>query len=105
MKINTLLDIAYQSPLTGGDAVISARVILGIDPDVENERRTKSEYVKPIQTNPTINNIRIFPNPANNILYIVLDNSIDGMSSVDIFDLTGKVVYRTNINATLKLKN
>ncbi len=99
-----LVDIAYQSPLTGGDAVISARVILGIDPDVENENRMKSTFTKPNPPIHTYSTIRVFPNPANDKLYIVFDNTNEGMATVEMFDLTGKLVYQTTINATIKLQ-
>ena len=99
-----MVDIAYQSPQTGGDAVISARVILGIDPfitDDDSIGQTKSIKNQEVATNSTI---KVYPNPANDKLYIKLDNTMDGMANVEFFDLTGKLIYNTTINAAIKLQ-
>jgi len=46
----------------------------------------------------------IYPNPANDKLYIELDNTTDGSAKVEFYDLTGKLCYSTSINTTLKLQ-
>ena len=100
----TLIDIAYQSALTGGDAVISARVILGILPLIDDfeEPLTKSMIKKENAVN--TQNIKVYPNPAYDKLYIMLDGTMDGMTKIEMFDLTGKLIYNTSINAAIKLQ-
>jgi len=100
----TLLEIANQHTLTAGDAVISARVILGIDPfitDDDSIGQTKSIRNQEIAEKSAI---KVYPNPANDKLYIELDNTMDGMANVEFYDLTGKLIYNTTVNAAKKLQ-
>ena len=100
----TLIDIAHQSTLTGGDAVVSARVILGIEPIMIREAYHPKAIIdrQDIETALTI---KVYPNPANDKIYIMPDDLMDGMATVEIFDLTGKIVYNTTINTAIKLQS
>ena len=100
----TLAAIAYQSPLTGGDAVVSARVILGVDPIMKREVYHPKAIIN-LQDTETALTIKVYPNPANDKIYIMPDDLMDGMATVEIFDLTGKIVYNTTINAAIKLQS
>jgi len=100
----TLVDIAYQSTLTGGDAVVSARVILGIDP-IMNRETYHPKAISDNQDIETALTIKVYPNPVNDKIYIMPDDLMDGMATVEIFDLTGKLVYNTTINAAIKLQS
>jgi len=57
-----------------------------------------------ISENSTNSNIEIYPNPASDILYIKgINNSI-----IEIYDMTGKMVYNqayTDDNLTINLNN
>jgi len=85
-----------------GDAVYTARVMLNLDPTDLN-----MEYAKPpVHNQPIIteNTVKVYPNPANDRLYIALDGAIDGIANVDFYDLSGKLIYNTTINAVEKLQ-
>ena len=98
----TLVNIAMQSPLTGGDAVYSARVILGIDPLQYNLDYTKPP-VHPIKTD-TKAKTKVYPNPACDQLSIELSATIEGMAGIEIYNLDGKLCYQTLINAAQQLQ-
>ena len=98
-----LYDMAYLDPNTNGDAVYTARVILGID--VIN--KVDNNQPKPINHQDNVINsasIKVYPNPANDRLYIALDGAIDGTANVEFYDLSGKLIYNTTINAIEKLQ-
>ncbi len=42
------------------------------------------------------NDISVYPNPTNGLLYLSVGDDIVGASSLEVFDITGKVVYRNN---------
>lgn len=93
----TLVNIALQSPLTGGDAVFSARVMLGIDPIISNmDYVTTPGHNAMFDENSTI---KVYPNPANEVLYIETDKETEGMLTVEIFNTTANLIYSKNINA------
>ncbi|MEI6823211.1 MAG: T9SS type A sorting domain-containing protein [Bacteroidota bacterium] len=48
--------------------------------------------------------IKVYPNPANDMLYIEFDNMEDCIAKVKFYDITGKLHYSTSINTTLKLQ-
>ena len=75
-QINTLADIAYLDPITDGDAVYTARVMLNLNPDNTNE--LKSMYYSPNDNKPqiTVNNVRIYPNPAKKQFTVEFTNAI-----------------------------
>ena len=100
-----LVNIAYQSPLTGGKGVYGARVILGIYIDTSDNMMSKS-LIQPNNNNKIsgTSDIKVYPNPANNLLYIEFDNITDGIAKIEFYDLTGKLHYSTSINTSLKLQ-
>ncbi|MEI6823209.1 MAG: T9SS type A sorting domain-containing protein [Bacteroidota bacterium] len=101
----SLVNIAYQSTFTGGKGVYGARVILGIDIDTLDNILPKSLIHQDINKKMTgTSDIKVYPNPANNMLYIEFDNMTDGIAKVEFFDMTGKLHYSTSINTTLKLQ-
>lgn len=80
-----------------GDAVYSARVMLGIDPIINS-----MDYVTAPEHNATVDensSIRVYPNPANEVLYIETDKETEGMLTVEIFNTTAMLIYSKNINA------
>ena len=92
-----IVNIAMQTLFTGGDAVYSARVILGIDPLQYNLDYAKSpEYNADVIEN---SKIKVYPNPANEVLYIETDKETEGMLTVEIFNTTANLIYSKNINA------
>ena len=59
--------IALQSPILGGDAVYSARVMLGITPSSANAVKRMNQNV----TTTAISSVgSIYPNPAKDMAYL-----------------------------------
>ncbi len=100
-----LYNIAMQSPLTGGNAVYNARAILDISV-TDNFQTNNNTFLLPLVKPQVSNysNIKIYPNPANDKLFIQLDDTMNGMAIIEINDLTGKLIYNTSINADFKLQ-
>ena len=88
--------------LFGGDAVYSARVILGIDPLQYNLDYAKPP-VRPILTD-TKAKAKVYPNPACDQLSIELSTTTEGIASIEIYNLNGKLCYQTYINASQQLQ-
>jgi len=91
---SVLEDIAYLEPLIAGSAVYSARVMLGINPILNNGSRMA-------QTPNTANNYAgvIYPNPTKEMAY--LDYSLnEGISAViNIYNITGIHIKSYTINS------
>ncbi|MEW6469640.1 MAG: PKD domain-containing protein [Bacteroidota bacterium] len=82
----TLLSIASQDPVTNGDAVYSARVMLKFDPVANTGFRTQQD-----QTNANLAvESTVYPNPTTGLVYY--DYSlVEGEQGVfEIYDLLGK---------------
>jgi hypothetical protein len=94
----TLFNIANQLPFYGGEAVYSARVILGLDPTNLN-----LDYVKgPDKPNDNFinsNKVRVYPNPAINSINIVFETLIDKNAIFELYDFSGKQILNTTIKA------
>ncbi|MFZ4401636.1 MAG: T9SS type A sorting domain-containing protein [Bacteroidales bacterium] len=86
-----------------GDAVFSARVMLGINPLIGNASFNKStpDIGNAILASSSVN---VYPNPANNTLYIELDAISEESAIIDIYDLNGRLCYHTSINCMQKLQ-
>ena len=87
-----------MTPYIGGDAVYSARVILGIDPDDDG-----MDYRFALQDNEqtTKNGVKIYPNPAKNsitIEFIKEENNFEN-AYFEIYGIIG------NKLASIKLSN
>ena len=98
----TLVNIAYQLPSKGGDAVFSARVILGIDPIDKDDHQVIPINNQANTVNPLT--INVYPNPANDKLYIVPNQVVEGMATVEIYNMNGKLSYSTTINIAQKVE-
>jgi hypothetical protein len=99
-----LVNIAYQLPSTGGNAVFSARVMLGIDPIIGNISYAKSIHDNESNKISSTTSINVYPNPANNTLHIELDAISEESATIDIYDLNGRLCYHTSINCKQKLQ-
>ena len=100
-----LLGEAGVRSFEGGDAVYSARVILGIDPLQYNLDYAILPDHKPMVTDDDVAKLKIYPNPANEILNIELSNIIEGSATIEIYDLNGKLCYYKVINTSQKLQS
>ena len=98
----TLYSIARQTPYEGGDAVYTARIMIGFEPDVHGVayRLQKPEKVE------TDNDLRLYPNPAADRVIIEFTN--DNFEKVDallqVYSITGKLVYKTTFSTINSFK-
>jgi len=92
-SLQTLWQIASLTPWIGGEAVYTARIILGFDPD---EHGLPYRYAR----NDTINENKlssfIYPNPANNEIIIEF-NHFPGKFQILFTNLLGQEVLNRNI--------
>ena len=93
---STLLSIAFQSPIDGGDAVYSARVMLGIDPNNSSNRIMLNDY----ETN-LVNEIKrakVYPNPNNGTMQVYYSLQEGKKGEFVLYELTGRKIktYRLN---------
>lgn len=93
----TLYNIALLSPFKGGEAVYIARVLLGIDPtDMFPDSR-----IAPVKDNvqfEELNNsfgLTIYPNPANEVVRLELEDAPDQGYELAVFNVTGTQVLST----------
>lgn len=100
LQDTTLSAIAAQNPISGGPAVYTARVMLGVNYDdfgpEEESRLETSPSEKPKY-------IRVYPNPASdelNIDYSLGDNEIGFLS---ITDLLGRELIKEKLYSSQKL--
>ena len=74
------------------------------DINVSGQCHTKSIDQIIDNVNRSNNIIEVYPNPAKDELSIQFDNVIEGTAIIELFDLTGKLIYNTSINTDLKLQ-
>lgn len=91
-----LLAIAYLTPYSGGDAVYTARVLLNINPDDAG-----LDFAKPALGKTQAekeNPVKVFPNPAKNILNIQFEETIKADAQIHIYNNMGSLVLSAEIN-------
>lgn len=95
-QINILMPIAYADPVDGGEAVYAARVLLGIDPD----GNVKYEDDNTAFSGTSRQWLKIFPNPAKDILNVVCD--IESSEIVlNLYSITGVLVFHAEQRNTV----
>jgi hypothetical protein len=99
-EYNTLYNIAVQNPVIAGNAVYSARVMLGIDgSNTVSSSNRMAENHPDNGTSPVVG--KLYPNPVTNIANI--DYTINSAKAeLKVFSITGKeiVSYELNTNDT-----
>lgn len=88
----TLEAIALLTPYIGGDAVYSARVMLGINPNNYNlayrqEKPTNNSIATTLE-----NNALVYPSPAKDVLTIEFDKKIEKTSTFILTDIAGRKI-------------
>ncbi|MBK8845848.1 MAG: T9SS type A sorting domain-containing protein [Bacteroidetes bacterium] len=92
--IDALTQIASENPLSGGEAVYTARVILGwdlVDFTNSNLRQLKLETMHENKS------FHVFPNPAQNKLYINCKIKSDEPGAIEIIDISSKTKFKFNL--------
>ena len=80
----------------GGDAVYSARVILGLDPADLSLDYVKSPQSQTFSSN-EIENVRLYPNPASDVVSLIFSNETKGNTVFELYDINRKKILLQNI--------
>ncbi len=98
----TLFDIANQMPYEGGDAVYTARIMIGFEPDEYGV----SYRMQKQNTEDEREDLVLYPNPASDKVTIEFTN--DDFENVNaqlnVYTLTGRLVYKTQFNTNNSFK-
>jgi len=86
----TLYSIAIEEPLEFGDAVYSARVMLGIDPNNAGNRIREDIPVINISKAKEISISKVYPNPNDGTMQINYSLEEGQIGKLIIYDLTGR---------------
>jgi hypothetical protein len=98
----SLIAIAEQCPLEGGDAVYEARAIVSHftgqgfndrEQCADNQRQQQPEYPK---INPEINSVTVYPNPTTGQLY--WSGTGEQSVTIRVFNSLGQLVAETTSN-------
>jgi len=105
----TLYNIANQLPFFGGDAVYSARVILGLDPANLNLDYAKGPQSQTFSQD-EIENVRLYPNPASDIINLFFNAETKENTVFELYDISSRKILMQNIppktiDYTISLKN
>ncbi len=97
----TLMNVAYQNPFMGGDAVYMARVLLFMDLEDDVDIVEKMMITNNHKES-TPSNFVLYPNPNNGNFTLGYHISDTDIGVLSIFDITGKFIksYPFNSNET-----
>ena len=87
---------ANLDPELYGDAVYTARVMLGIEPDEYSERKLQ----QPAEDGAVLGEFILYPNPAENSIVITYTGDVQKLKdcTMEIYDIYGSTVRSININ-------
>lgn len=92
-QIDLLTEIAYMDPLTNGDAVYTARVMVGIEPDQGDSRLQAPTNATPGMF--TTSNV--YPNPNNGRMSMDYELKEGSKGELSIFDLQGRRIKNVEL--------
>ncbi len=94
-EIEDLTEIAYLKVIDGGEAVLYARAMLGIDVSEEEESSGRMAQ----QQSSNSNEVTVFPNPSKGVTNILINNpTADNKTTVTLFDVRGKILFKKVIS-------
>ena len=94
-------DIALLTPYIGGNAVYTARAIMGIDPDAKGLIFGSFGEIGQIQSDSTIT-CTIYPNPAKNEITVEYSFDENTRAVIAITNILGSTLLEKPINGTNK---
>ena len=102
LEYETLFDIANQTPYEGGDAVYTARIMIGFEPDEHGVAYRLHKYDKVEEKE----ELFLYPNPASSEITIEFTNdSFDNIDALlQVYSITGKLIYATQFNTNTSFK-
>lgn len=114
-QLSILQGIAAECPYTEGTAVYDARVLVAPYDSTEYENSCETEYYiennngRMMQQNAKQDNdavsdeerIGIYPNPADEVLNIIVNTSKEINIQIEIFSITGQLVLSKCINSSI----
>ncbi|MBX7142683.1 MAG: T9SS type A sorting domain-containing protein [Chitinophagales bacterium] len=95
-EIKILTPIAYSDPLNNGEAVYTARVLLGIDPEGNVKYQASDENFEEVDNQW----VKVYPNPVSNLVNVVASN-IDIPITLNVFSITGRLVLHSKLEQGL----
>jgi hypothetical protein len=87
----TLFNIAMQKPLMAGDAVYSARIMLGIEPGA-SENKTTNKISEQLNVKTKIYSAKIYPNPTGEEATLDYAVSENESGSLEIYSVLGEEI-------------
>lgn len=90
----TLYQIAHLDVLAGGEAVYTARVMLGIDPQPQMNLRQRGQNELRFVND---ENMVVFPNPAQNDLRLALSDINQATYTYRILDINGRLMAQGSV--------
>ena len=91
--------MAYLDPNTNGDAVYTARVMLNINPVIDDNNKSVLLPQQPQQGVKT-NVVHVYPNPAKETITIAFDQPISGEGIIEIWSIIGGKLLSSTIPQT-----
>jgi hypothetical protein len=111
-SLDSLFRIAVQCPLAGGNAVFRARNLFEVAADTVIYWERLADCIPPLggRSNSAAPlfaengesdspKIRVYPNPAINVLIVEVVAGEDFSGEIILFDLNGRLVYKTSLQA------
>ncbi len=95
----TLQTIAMLTPYIGGDAVYSARVMLGINPNTYNLAYRIGNFADSNSVVTEDNILKTYPNPVKGMLTLEFVYPLEVSSVFTLFDVMGRVVMEVQLSA------
>ena len=103
LEYETLFDIANQTPYESGDAVYTARIMIGYEPD---EYGVAYRLHKQDEVADEREELFLYPNPASDMVTIEFSN--DALENVNaqlkVYTITGRLIYETQFNTNNSFK-
>jgi len=90
-----LVNIAWQDPKYNGDAVFSARVILGIDPDINTISYTVP--FKHLSESLSDNQVIVYPNPASDKITLQFTDVLATNAVFVLYGIMGNLIFSSII--------